>query len=430
MPTGKGFVTASTRRSRSVLPEIAQCLSARVRRAVLCSVLFFCALASIGYAEDSIFSDPVDGQFDASRYLAENAFGFLPVPIIITEPAVDNGLGAVGLFFHETDEQQALRRERLQADDSGTASLLTPSASALAAAYTGNGSYFVGGGHMGFWRQGRIRYLGGGGYGDVNLDFYGSGNVNLNKPLELNTKALGIVQSLKFRMGDWPLYVGVGQRYIDASIEPVSLGDLGGDLLPPELQERWEEIIRSLLSVDVTTSGLGLVVEFDTRDNFFSPRKGFRYELDHLWYRDGLGSDIDYELTEFTGLNYLPINEQWRTALRVNTQYANADGLLPQFATPAMVLRGIPAARYQGNAIGVLEAEVTRQLNPRWSVNAFMGAGRAANAFGDLSDAKSRVTHGGGFRYLVARRYGLEMGVDVARGPEDTILYIQAGTAW
>ena len=63
-------------------------------------------------------------------------------------------------------------------------------------------------------------------------------------------------------------------------------------------------------------------------------------------------------------------------------------------------------------------------------MNVFAGAGRADSRFGDLGGSGSRVARGAGFRYLIARRYGFEMGVDVARGPEDTILYIQAGTAW
>ena len=41
------------------------------------------------------------------------------------------------------------------------------------------------------------------------------------------------------------------------------------------------------------------------------------------------------------------------------------------------------------------------------------------------------VTAGGvGFRYLVARRLGIYAGLDLAKGPEDTAVYIQAGSAW
>ncbi len=49
----------------------------------------------------SQFIDKEDGWLDASEWLIENAYGFLPVPIIITEPAVDNGLGLAGIFFHK-----------------------------------------------------------------------------------------------------------------------------------------------------------------------------------------------------------------------------------------------------------------------------------------------------------------------------------------
>ncbi|WOJ96751.1 glyceraldehyde-3-phosphate dehydrogenase [Congregibacter brevis] len=382
------------------------------------------------YGQPGIFTDPVDGRFDASRYLSENAFGFLPVPIIITEPAVDGGLGAVGLFFHESDEGKEQRLERLKKDEGGSAQLLTPSISAVAGAYTGNGSWFAGGGHVGFWKQGRVRYQGGAGVGNVNLAFYGSGDAELTSPIELNTEALGVLQSLKVKVADTPLFIGVSQRYIDATISPRRAGDAVGDLIPAESFDTWGDELRDITDVEVTTSGLGLTAEFDTRNNFFSPHKGVRYELQHIWFSSALGSDIDYELTSLTGLNYLPINDNWRAGLRLNAEYADADGLLPQYATPTVVLRGIPAARYQGNAVAVIEGEITRQIDPRWSINIFAGVGRADGAFSDLSDSASRVTRGAGFRYLVARRYGFEMGLDVAKGPEDSILYIQAGTAW
>ena len=377
------------------------------------------------------FTDPLDGRFDASSYLADNAYGFLPVPIIITDPAVDGGLGAVGLFFHETEEQKEQRLKALrESEDGGVQYLLTPSISAVAAAYTGNDSWFVGGGHMGFFKQGRIRYMGGGGFGNVNLDFFGSGQVELTRPIELNTRAGMVINSLKFKLGDTRFFAGPTQRYVSARIEPVNLGDLDGSFLPPALQPPWQDVMTRLMTQDVVLSALGAVVEFDSRDNFFSPHAGYQYSLEHLWYRDEIGSDIDYELLTFSGHNYWNLGQRFRAGLRIAADYASTSDLLPPFATPGIVLRGIPALRYQGNAVVVAEAEVTWQIDPRWSVNAFAGAGRAANEIDDLGDQPTRVTKGGGFRYLIARRYGFEMGLDVARGPEDTVFYIQAGTAW
>ena len=55
------------------------------------------------------FIDPTDGQFDTSGWLIDNK-GFLPVPILITEPAVGTGLGLAGVFFHESEEDKENRR--------------------------------------------------------------------------------------------------------------------------------------------------------------------------------------------------------------------------------------------------------------------------------------------------------------------------------
>lgn len=376
------------------------------------------------------FKDPDDGRFDTSAFLADNAYGFLPLPIIITDPAVDGGLGLVGLFFHETEEQKEKRLELLRTAENGSQFLLTPSVSAVAAATTGNDSWFAGGGHMGFFKQGRIRYMGGAGYGDVNLDFFGFGEVQMVNPLELNTKAAVVMQSLKFRIGESSFFVGPSQTFIDARISPKRLGDLAGDILPPEFQDRWQEFVRNLLTQDVRTSALGVVVEFDKRDNFFSPHVGYRYELEHSWYRDAFGSDIEYELTNFSGFNYWKVTEKFRAALKVAVDYASTGSLLPPFAMPGIELRGIPALRYQGNFVGVAEAEVTWQIDDRWSVNVFGGSGRAANSYSEFKEAPSRNAKGAGFRYLVAKRYGFEMGVDIARGPEEDVFYIQGGTAW
>jgi hypothetical protein len=97
---------------------------------------------------------------------------------------------------------------------------------------------------------------------------------------------------------------------------------------------------------------------------------------------------------------------------------------------PGIELRGLPMLRYQGNYVAVAETELTWQVDERWALLGFIGGGRAANDFDELKDSNSRVAKGVGFRYLIAKRYGFEMGVDVARGPEEDVIYIQGGTAW
>ncbi|MGB1464788.1 MAG: hypothetical protein ACPG8O_00390, partial [Alcanivorax nanhaiticus] len=58
-------------------------------------VVVVCGLwgsAQAGFMEDYM-TDPEDGMPDASRFLSELPLSFMPVPVVITEPAVGNGLG-------------------------------------------------------------------------------------------------------------------------------------------------------------------------------------------------------------------------------------------------------------------------------------------------------------------------------------------------
>jgi len=55
------------------------------------------APAAASTAKASLFRDAEDGHFDMSRWLLEHR-GFLPVPIIVTDPAVGNG-GGVALLL-------------------------------------------------------------------------------------------------------------------------------------------------------------------------------------------------------------------------------------------------------------------------------------------------------------------------------------------
>ena len=60
----------------------------------------------------------------------------------------------------------------------------------------------------------------------------------------------------------------------------------------------------------------------------------------------------------------------------------------------------------------------------------FAGGGAVWNDFEQLDNVKSAVAGGAGFRYEIARKYGIHMGVDVAFGPDNTAVYIQVGSAW
>ncbi len=78
----------------------------RCRVAPLLLALCLAPAQAEGWLEH--FRDPQDGQFDMSEWLLDHK-GFLPVPIIITEPAVGYGGGAALVFFSESLRDTAAR---------------------------------------------------------------------------------------------------------------------------------------------------------------------------------------------------------------------------------------------------------------------------------------------------------------------------------
>ena len=125
---------------------------------------------------------------------------------------------------------------------------------------------------------------------------------------------------------------------------------------------------------------------------------------------------------------FRPLGESLYFSVRSSVK-DSSDGT-PFYLRPYVSLRGVQALQYQGEQAAELEAEVRWQLRPRYSVVGFAGTGEARSSIGARERSENVTAGGAGFRYLVARRYGLQMGVDVADGPDDTVLYVVFGNAW
>jgi hypothetical protein len=109
---------------------------------------------------------------------------------------------------------------------------------------------------------------------------------------------------------------------------------------------------------------------------------------------------------------------------------STTDGHVPFYALPYVRLRGVAAMRFQGETAVSVEGEIRRDLDGRWSILAFGGGGEARSDVDEIGSDGAVWAGGAGFRYLIARRMGLRVGLDVARGPDEWVFYIQVGHAW
>jgi hypothetical protein len=351
----------------------------------------------------SVMKDPVDGRFDTSQWLLDRK-GFLPVPIVITEPAIGYGGGVGLLFFHRNPQVSAEGRPT------------PPDISALAAFGTENGSKGGAVGHLGFSEDRRWRYAIGAGSASVNLTFYGnSGAFSREIPggVPFNLEGSFAVADVRRRLGESEWWIGL--RYVGANLK-AKLGGGGGEL---GLTAR---------ELDAKNSGAGLIVEYDGRDGIFTPNCGVRVKLQALRFSEDLGGDRNYDHARGSVQGFIPVGENLVVGLRADAQGVNGD--VPFYARPYIELRGVPLMRYQGDRTALVEIEARMNLDGRWSAIAFAGAGRAAANTSELRDAPTHKTFGIGGRYLLARALGLHAGIDVAKGPEKTAIYLIVGSAW
>jgi hypothetical protein len=102
----------------------------------------------------------------------------------------------------------------------------------------------------------------------------------------------------------------------------------------------------------------------------------------------------------------------------------------PFYVLPYITMRGLPAAKYQGQKVLQFETEQRYDFYKRWSAVGFVGTGRTYSDMKLLKDDNWYWAGGVGFRYLIARLFKLRMGVDVARGPDTWAYYIVFGHYW
>ena len=350
----------------------------------------------------SRFFDPGDGQFDVSQVL-ERPHGFLPIPIIVTEPALGYGGGAIGMFL----------RPREQAGQEGWA---RPDISAVGGLATENGTWLALAGDSSRWLDGRLQTLVGGATGKINLDFYGAGldQADPEEKIRYSLEFTGVLAHADWRLAKDSRWA-IGLRYVYADITP----ELRDQPAAPGLTNR----------TAVRVSAPTAILEYDSRNNIFTPTSGLYAETSYLVSRASLGASADFDRFHQVVMGWLPLAHA--VTLGARADYGWASTSTPFFLRPYVQLRGVPAVRYQGDQVASLEVEARWQFSARWSIVPFAGVGGTRLEHSPSSSDGQSVGSGGiGFRYELARRFGLHAGLDVAHSPGTNAIYIQVGSAW
>ena len=349
----------------------------------------------------SKFVSADDGWLDVSGFLDER-YGFIPLVIPITEPAVGYG-AAGGLAFIDKPLGEA------------QAGFGRPNITVVGGLGTENGTWGGMAGNMHHWLDDRLQTLVGVIHASVNLDFYGIGenDVLKNRSLTYNLEPSGGMVQAKYRIGRSFVWAGLSyalattQVKFDAPARTPGLPDF----------ERESRV-----------GGLTPSLTYDSRDNIFTPIAGTYGEARAGFFSRALGGDYEFQRVSLTAMHFLPLHPKWTLGVRGDAAFSFGD--VPFYLRPFVSLRGVPVMRYQGEHTAQVEAELRWQFWKRFSLVGFAGFGGAWNELERFENPVTVVTGGAGFRYEIARKYGLHMGVDVAFGPDSSAIYVQFGSAW
>lgn len=354
------------------------------------------------------FKDSLDGKFDASSFLID-ANGFIPLATIITEPAL-GGFGVAGGPIFMKKRPPIIDTINGQPRYTPVA----PDITGGGAFWTVNNTWGAVAARSGMFVKARLKYRVVAGYMNINASFYHTFEHIGEQEFKFNIKVIPFYAYTLKRIARSNWYGGLQYLLLKADVK---LQD--NDQLPSFVSDK---------EANSFISQPGAVIEFDNRDNIFTPNSGLKFHVDGGWSDNIFGSDFDFGRINYYTYMYKPFGKKIIGGLRIDGQ--QSIGTPPFYMLPYIDMRGIPAARYQGKADILTEGEIRYDFVPRWSVVGFGGTGKAFDDWNDFGSAKWIYSYGAGFRYLVARKFKLRMGIDVAAGPDSWGYYIVFGSNW
>jgi len=180
------------------------------------------------------------------------------------------------------------------------------------------------------------------------------------------------------------------------------------------------------------TSGLGMNVTWDDRDNVLFPRRGSYLQFVADFYSDALGSDYHYTASRFDLRTYIPVRETDVVALQV---FVRNMGGNPPFYELSMLggtnlMRGTYTGQYRDKSLLAFQGEYRMHVWKRIGAAVFAGLGDVAPSLREIKLNRLKFSLGGGLRFKLDTREGTNLRLDFAWGKHSTGFYMTVQEAF
>lgn len=374
--------------------------------------------ASVSAVAQELSEEEVTGESEKVRVLAEEVFeamgdedveetekkfDFLAMPIPMANPTVGTGLGFNAMAMYSLGENAP------------------PSATGVFGFYTDSDSWAAGLYQMVHSEDDIWRGLGAIGTVNLNVQFYGVGNdpgeENPGIPIGQDISFL-YLQALRQAYGDF--YVGIRGRS-SQTVTTIRLGEI----FPPE----WDIPDPAL---DSQITNIGPMMQWDSRDNTFTPVEGSLIEAVALFADESFASDFTYQLYTLEYSKFLSLSKDVVLAVRGTGCSAHGDAPFYDICLLGSddKIRGYEAGEFRDSRMLTAQAEARWRFSDRWGSVAFLGGGWLAESFSDLSFGEALPSYGVGVRFLASEEHKVNVGIDYARGEDNDSWYFRIGEAF
>ena len=351
------------------------------------------------FAQEEVFEEQTD--LLGALHEEEKDSEFVVAPIPIVNPTLGTGLAAVGMYLYQLDEGSQ------------------PSFTAAGVAYTDSKSYGFGIAQVSHFKDDAWKIKAGAASFDFNLEFFGIGNFLGNRAISIpyNQKGWGaFIRGLRRIKGNW--YGGLQYWYaaVDTSVETTP-----HDITLPD-----EITIKSKIA------GLGVMIEYDSRDNRFNPHSGQLFN--GRWSTSGetIGSDFDFSAANVDYNLYQELKPSSVVAGRATLCMTPGDA--PFYALCSFGrgndLRGYVAGRYRDETMVTVQAEYRWNFYKKWGMAAFAGIGQVGETLSDYNSENILPSAGVGLRFKLSKTTDLNLSVDYAVGKDSDAWYFYVGESF
>lgn len=317
------------------------------------------------------------------RFLNKMPKNLLIVPIPTSSPTFGSGLILGGAYFYPQTEEQ----EKTQ----------PASFTGAAAGYTDNESWFAGVMQQNYWKEDTWRFTGVAAYLDFKLELRPPDNTDSGSGRVDWLVDGGFFQariSRKLR-GNW--YLGVTARYLDIT------QTIGQDIDDDDFN----------LQSEITSAGIGLNLDFDSRDKPSNAYSGRFLELKAMTSEQSNANADSYQSYHARFRSYHRLSDPLVVAWDVSA--CRKSGQTPLWDTCRLALRGFPVTDYLSNKSAYAQAEVRWRFYKRLGLVAFAGAGRVGDSFGNRGEGDTIPSYGAGIRLMLLESQRINLRIDYAR---------------